>query len=70
MATPNQEKTFLSQGKFIYPHDRKVIEARARAMRSAAIREAAWAIGRAVRGWFTRSAAVAHRGAHIATRAA
>jgi len=70
MATSNDTpKTFLSQGKFIHPDDRRVLELRARAMRAEAMRQAARTIGRVVRGWFTHSRAATHRPGLVRARA-
>ena len=71
MATRNDPpKTFLSQGKFIHPHDRQVFEAGARALRAEAVRQAARAIGRAVRGWLAHPQVAVHRHSHARVHAA
>ncbi len=71
MATSNDTpKTFLSQGKFIHPDDRRMFELRARVMRAAAMRQTARTIGRVVRGWFTRPRTAAHRPSHARASAA
>ena len=71
MAHPNDlPKTFPSQGKFIQTYDRHAFEARARAMRAEAVRQAARAIGRLVRGWLASPAAATHRPSHARVHAA
>ena len=70
MATRNDpSKTFLSQGKFIHPQSREAFEARARALRAEAIRQAARAVGEKVRGFFARSVDIAPRHKSVQVRA-
>jgi hypothetical protein len=71
MATPNDPlKTFLSQGKFIYPEDRKVYEARARVMRAEAMQQSVRTVGRVVRSWFARPGTAARSPSHARAHAA
>lgn len=53
----DSEKTLTTQGKFIYSADRLAAEARARALRAAAIRQGGRRIAAMVGGWFGHRAA-------------